>query len=88
LAFTVNNIGLDEELLEGFEVFPNPATNLLTIRTIGDAELRVVDPAGRTVLKTSISGSIDLDVQEWSRGAYMVQLIQDERVETLPVLLK
>ena len=88
LAFTVNNIGLDEELLEAFEVFPNPATNLLTIRTIGDAELRVVDPAGRTVLKTSISGSIDLDVQEWSRGAYMVQLIQNERVETLPVLLK
>jgi len=87
-VYSVNNIGLDEELLEGFEIFPNPATNLLTIRTTGEAELRVIDAAGRTVLVTNITGSLDLDVQGWARGAYMVQLIKGDVIETLPVMLK
>jgi len=87
-VYSVNNIGLDEELLEGFEIYPNPATNLLTIRTTGEAELRVIDGAGRTVLVTNITGSLDLDVQGWARGAYMVQLIKGDVIETLPVMLK
>lgn len=87
-VYSVNNVGLDEELLDGFEIFPNPATNLLTIRTTGDAELRVIDAAGRTVLATNISGSLDLDVQGWARGAYMLQLIKGNVIETLPVMLK
>ncbi|CAI8157650.1 MAG: Xyloglucanase [Cryomorphaceae bacterium] len=87
-VYSVNNIGLDEELLEGFEIFPNPATNLLTIRTTGEAQLRVIDAAGRTVLVTNITGSLDLDVQGWARGAYMVQLIKGDIIETLPVMLK
>ena len=86
--YSVNNIGLDEELLAGFEIFPNPATNLLIIRTTGEAELRFIDVAGRTVLVTSITGSLDLDVQGWARGAYMAQLIKGDVIETLPVMLK
>ncbi|HCP41811.1 MAG TPA: hypothetical protein DIT65_08440, partial [Cryomorphaceae bacterium] len=87
-VYSVNNIGLEEELLAGFEIFPNPATNLLTIRTTGEAELRIIDAAGRAVLETNITSSLDLDVQGWARGAYIVQFIKGDAIEILPVMLK
>jgi endogenous inhibitor of DNA gyrase (YacG/DUF329 family) len=40
------------------------------------------------VLITTVNGSLDVDVQDWARGAYMVQLIQNDEIENVPLLLQ
>lgn len=87
-AFTVNNIGLDEELLSGYELFPNPASDRLTIKVDGTADLRIMDAAGRLIFTGEVQSNLNLDVQNWARGTYMVQLIQGEQTSTIPVVLK
>ena len=87
-VYSVNNIGLGEELLSGYEIYPNPAVNMLTIRLDGISNVRILDAAGRTVLITTVNGSLDVDVQDWARGAYMVQLIQNDEIENVPLLLQ
>ena len=87
-VYSVNNIGLGEELLSGYEIYPNPAVNLLTIRVGGSSDVRILDAAGRTVLVTNVNGALDIDVQDWARGAYMVQLIQNAEIENIPLLLQ
>jgi PKD repeat protein len=87
-AYTVANIGLNEENLSGFEMFPNPATTRLNFTVQGSAEVRIMDAAGRLVLTRSISGEQSVDVAQWARGVYMIQVIHGEASTTTPVVLK
>ncbi len=62
-----------------FELSPNPATNLLTVRLYNmketDAKINIVDMLGRTVKNTSVNTTtINLDVSYLSDGIYIVEL--------------
>jgi acetyl esterase/lipase len=65
------------------EVYPNPATDLLTI-CVGEAmqckplNVNVVDVMGRVVFSETISASeFRLDVSRWPSGVYFMQVEQD-----------
>ena len=87
-AYTVVNIGLNEENLSGFEMYPNPATDRLTFNVQGSAEVRVLDAAGRLVYTGFVEGKYALDVQDWARGVYMVQVLRAGKTTGTPVVLK
>jgi len=86
-AFTVVNIGLDEELLNGFEIYPNPAQTQVNIALPGSAQIRILDASGREVHNQWVEQRTAIDVQQWARGVYMVQLIKSDGIQTLPVML-
>ena len=62
----------------GFELYPNPATDLLQLRSLsahqGPLELLVRDAAGRVVRTASIRDRLTLDVSALSAGSYTAQV--------------
>lgn len=65
-------------------VFPNPASGVLNARWGNDKQytaLQVLDAAGRLILQRSIpatSTSMEVDIHQLNRGAYILQLIGNE----------
>jgi len=80
LSFPVSVPEWDEKLVQ---VYPNPATDMLTI-SFGEAvsskayNMTVVDVMGRKLFSGSVSSrEICLDVSQWLSGVYFVQMEQD-----------
>lgn len=75
----------------GFGMYPNPATNQLTVevpmKEVGDVSVLILDPAGKTTLtqhRTLGKGDnqITFDVQPLPAGVYFVQVRNGENVHT------
>ena len=87
-AYTVVNIGLDEELLSAIQIYPNPAQTKVQIALQGEAQVRIVDAAGREVYNNWVAQRTSIDVQDWARGAYIVQTIQGTESVHIPLILQ
>jgi hypothetical protein len=75
LAYTF--VGLDEISAVEATLYPNPATNNVTIELTDKnavAELTVLDLFGKVVYTSTITGSTTMDVSELTSGVYMVRL--------------
>lgn len=78
--FTVDNVKLETTTLgndtfisTNFNVYPNPATDLVTISNFnGEAEL--YDMTGKKVLNTLITDSKPINVQALQKGIYTIRL--------------
>ena len=87
-AYSVVNIGLDEAMTTGWSVYPNPAQKIVTLRVEGAADVRLLDASGRLVYSGRISGEAQLDVQNWARGTYVLQVITATGVENEAIVLQ
>jgi len=87
-AYTVVNIGLDEELLKELEIYPNPAQTQVNIALPGSAQICILDASGRQVYNQWVEQRTAIDVQEWARGAYIVQTIQEGTSTHIPLILQ
>jgi len=87
-VYSVANIGLDEENLSGFELYPNPATTRLNFKVQGTADVRIMDASGRLVHTGALTGTQSIDVSEWARGVYMIQVLRGSETTATPVVLK
>jgi len=76
----------ENELQEGFEIYPNPATNNVLLKlpeltTSSAMGMRVTDLTGRTVVQRELNNAsdnrLDLNVASWAPGMYLVSLEQD-----------
>jgi hypothetical protein len=68
-------------MYEGFEtnremeLFPNPAGEKLTIRSLSDGQLTVIDALGKVILQYMNSEEVvHLDISSWEMGMYSVQV--------------
>ena len=68
---------------QGIQVFPNPVTDLLTLR-VGEAAhpqptaVSVIDVLGRVVFKeTVLASEMSLDVSQWPSGVYVIRMEQE-----------
>ncbi|MDC1233258.1 PKD domain-containing protein, partial [Schleiferiaceae bacterium] len=86
-VYGVVNIGFGEALTSGWSVYPNPAQKVLTIRIEGSADVRLLDAAGRLAYKGTISGEANLDVENWARGTYVLQIITNSGIENEAIVL-
>lgn len=67
--------GLDEVGDGGPYVYPNPAKDALVVGNAADAEAVVLDLLGRRVWNGQVGhGRYTLDVGNWARGAYVMQV--------------
>ncbi len=74
---TVQGIGIEENYTNAFTVYPNPATNTLSVRCLDGAvlELIVTDAAGRSVIKETMDGGAkELNVSNLEQGTYIILL--------------
>lgn len=77
-------VNVEESAGIAFNIYPNPATEWLTVRQFaqGTVEAEIFDGAGRSVWSTSlISTSTVVDVSSWETGLYLFML-RDEAGST------
>lgn len=59
-------------------LYPNPTSHEVFIETDGHVQIAIVDINGRTVLTTTIDGSVRLDISHLAAGAYFVRATSDK----------
>jgi len=72
-----------------FYVFPNPVSEILFIQSEqnGLTEFKIFDTQGRMIREDSIvDTNVSVDVSEWSREVYFVELQNDNRKELFKVI--
>ena len=90
---SLNEVGLNESLLDGSSIYPNPNTSgKLTIdfRSPQEGQFLLYDHAGRMVQKNYFSktGSLDIDVSNLSAGSYLLHIEnQEDLLRTLIIKL-
>lgn len=85
-------------VLEGYNVYPNPATDLLNItfdleEAQANMTLRLVDVLGRVVLEETIEGQqglngIELNVNQFATGNYFLNIQSDKVQLSQKVIIK
>lgn len=74
---TVNNAGLEELVSKGWGIFPNPASEEITLKFFDEhpERYKVYDAQGRLVLAGKVDAmTTQLRIRELGRGVYQVQL--------------
>ena len=98
ISFTVtvvNSIGIDEDEVANFKLYPNPANNIINIALSGENnnyKIELVNMLGQTVL-TSVNENnsnevIALDVSTYESGIYMVKITIDGKTSTQKVTIQ
>ncbi len=93
------NIGMGEELVISveevselrFEVYPNPADDLLNIHLPNQSQylIRIVNSAGQLIKKSAINGNrAEINVSDMSAGFYLVQIISEQGVGAKPIIVR
>jgi hypothetical protein len=70
--------------LLGFSVYPNPATDVLTLHLLqpasGDVTVQIVDATGRLMIEQRMnpgSATTSIDISTLANGAYFIQVIDE-----------
>lgn len=77
----VTNVGMSELNSIVFNVYPNPASQQLTISGVNEfAGINMVDVNGKTVYATSVNkNAITVDISSIANGVYMLNVYGDEK---------
>ncbi len=81
-----NNTIIEEKMISGIRIYPNPANRNITIRTIDNAkfdQIKITDISGRMVYKKTLYSEIvktTIDISYLRNGLYFVNLIGDKQI--------
>ena len=88
-------VGIDEQALSAFRLFPNPTESMLNISSselTGLYQMEILDINGRTVQRETLNLSPDrlvsLDLSSLPSGIYSVRLSSEESVHTARLILE
>ena len=68
-AVSINNALTKSRL----SVYPNPAKDILYVRTASDANFSLLDQSGKTLLTTNINTTGNIEVSQFSAGEYYLK---------------
>lgn len=78
IALLTVAVGIDELLDAGIVLYPNPVTDLLTLKwsgAFGNSQISIADALGQVVSSSSTSGtSVAIDVTSLSQGVYLLSM--------------
>jgi len=57
-----------------FEVFPNPASNSVTVKTNGTGTIQILDIVGKVVITQPATGTDELNISKLATGVYTVKV--------------
>ena len=83
-VLVINTLSLPEKKLLRFEIYHNPSSDLLTIQlqeVAEKSEVSILDLTGRLIKTSAItSNNSSIDVQELSKGIYIVRIATTNQV--------
>lgn len=87
-CINVTNVGLDENELNSFVVYPNPATDQITMICSFDAKVEVIDLHGKVAFESFVQvGSNAFELNNLASGTYTIRLIGQNLVQTKRLVL-
>jgi len=90
---SVNGLGYEQLINSRFQIYPNPAKDLVTIRSSSDlsgTEIAIYDLTGSLVY-SKMSGwtnPVNIDLSDFSSGTYLVQLSSAKGVRTEKLIIR
>ena len=86
---TPQSDGIDDVAGSNVTLFPNPASEMVTIRGIeGECTVTVVDLNGREVYKTNANNTLTIDVTGYAKGAYFVRITGERTTAIRKLVVK
>lgn len=83
---SLNGPAEKEELV----LYPNPAENVVIIRTPGTAHfsLKIIDPRGKLVEERLVKSNTEIDISEWAKGLYLFELESENGQRTVRKIIR
>ena len=83
-----NSTGLNQQIkFNDLVVFPNPVSDQLNVVFDGIGQLKITSVLGQEVYKNSINGNVNISVESWASGIYLIE-IQNENGRFINQLIK
>ena len=83
-----NSTGLNQQIkFNELIVFPNPVSDQLNIVFDGIGQLKITSVLGQEVYKNTINGNVNISVESWASGIYLIE-IQNENGRFINQLIK
>jgi hypothetical protein len=70
-----STLGVNDNKIEGLNIFPNPTVDVLnfSLKGIENTPVNIIDVNGKIVMNTKISSENNVDVSSLNNGVYFVQ---------------
>ncbi len=77
-----NVTGVNNAIVKGISIFPNPATTQLIINGLDNSSIKIFSMAGQLVSTQAVTLGMPVDISQLTRGMYTLQITNAERVIT------
>ena len=72
------HLGVDENITQNVEIYPNPAKDLLTIKAENITNVMIYNSIGQKVYeKTADSSEVSINLGGFDSGIYLVKIVAD-----------
>lgn len=78
-------VGIDELNNNYFNVYPNPASDILFISNAQDAQVAVYDNIGKLVLRTTLNQTNQLDISSLPQGLYYLRISTERATSVVQI---
>ncbi len=85
---SATDVGLSELHETELNVYPNPASDLITVQNQGNAVLTISNLEGKILTQTMISGTYKLDVSSYASGIYLISVEAENSVLKMTRFIK
>jgi hypothetical protein len=69
-------------------MFPNPTEGKITITTLVNASVQIINIVGEIVWTSTILKTAELDFSNFSKGSYFVKVNTDGKIETKKLIIQ
>jgi len=81
LADRIGGIGIDEDALTSVKIYPNPATDFVTVENAMNSTIKVFSIVGELIWSGKANNAkASISTQNWTKGIYFIQLINGETI--------
>lgn len=85
----VEALGVGENQIKKFGVYPNPTNGIFQINTESPVKLTVVDMLGKTIYQSeNITSESLIDLSGFQKGVYLAKIVSENGLSTEKVILK
>lgn len=85
----VNNLGIDKEQLSSLSIYPNPASDNVTISNIpAESTVRLLDMTGKVLFSTTANSTVSMDLTDVKAGVYMLSVESKKGSKTQKLIVK
>jgi len=85
-----DSVGMEEELISGLNIYPNPSNGIVNIEldTNGEFSIEVTDIVGKVISREMISSNTVLNLEDFNKGVYFITVSNNEIMQTTKIIVE